>query len=132
MPAKSKKQQQFFGIVRAMQKGEMKPSGKAGEAAKTMKRKDVKDFAETKHKGLPSKVKKEASKRIIKKFTSYLNTIYETCELELDPTMVHNHLVDKLSDEEIYQAIKDIDPESHITSDSDRDDMISYLFSLMD
>ena len=55
--AMSKKQQQFFGIVRGMQKGDTPKKGKAGEAAKEMKQKDVKDFASTKHKGLPEKVK---------------------------------------------------------------------------
>ena len=53
--AVSKKQQQFFGIVRAMQKGDMKKGGEAGEVAKDMKVSDVKDFAKTKHKGLPTK-----------------------------------------------------------------------------
>jgi hypothetical protein len=55
--SKSIKQQQFFGIVRGMQKGDTPKKGKAGEAAKEMKQKDVKDFAKTKHKGLPEKVK---------------------------------------------------------------------------
>ena len=55
--AVSKKQQQFFGIVRAMQKGDMPKSGEAGEVAKDMKKSDVKDFAKTKHKGLPTKKK---------------------------------------------------------------------------
>ena len=53
----SKKQQEFFGVVRSMQKGKTPKKGKAGEAAKEMKQKDVKDFASTKHKGLPEKVK---------------------------------------------------------------------------
>ena len=57
--AVSKKQQQFFGIVRAMQKGDMKKGGEAGEVAKDMKVSDVKDFAKTKHKGLPAKKKSE-------------------------------------------------------------------------
>ncbi len=51
----SKKQQEFFGIVRGMQKGDITKKGKAGEAAKEMKKKDVKDFASTKHKNLPNK-----------------------------------------------------------------------------
>src|SRR6056300_397425 len=55
--AVSKKQQQFFGIVRAMQKGDMPKGGEAGEVAKDMKKSDVKDFAKTKHKGLPTKKK---------------------------------------------------------------------------
>ena len=51
-----------MGIVHALQKGDIKPSqasGKAKEMAKSMKKGDVKDFAATKHKGLPKKVKKE-------------------------------------------------------------------------
>lgn len=55
MPAVSKKQQQFFGVVRSMQKGETPKSGKAGEAAKKMSKSDVHDFAATKTKGLPTK-----------------------------------------------------------------------------
>jgi len=56
MPSKSKKQQKFMGMVRAVQKGELSP-GKVGskvrEAAKDMSYTSVKHFAETKHKGLP-------------------------------------------------------------------------------
>ena len=61
MPAVSKKQQRFFGIVRAIQKGEMTPTTpETAKAAADMKKSDVKDFASTKHKGLPEKkVKKE-------------------------------------------------------------------------
>ena len=59
MPALSKKQQKFFGIVRAIQKGEMAPiSPETAKAAETMKKSDVKDFASTKHEGLPEKKKK--------------------------------------------------------------------------
>ena len=54
--AVSRKQQRFFGMIRAAQKGEMKnPSPEVAKAAATMKKKDVKDFASTKHKGLPEK-----------------------------------------------------------------------------
>ena len=61
MPAVSKAQQKFFGIVRAIQKGEMAPTTpETAKAASDMKKSDVKDFASTKHKGLPEKkVKKE-------------------------------------------------------------------------
>ena len=56
MPAVSKAQQKFFGTVRAIQKGEMAPTTpETAKAAATMKKKDVKDFASTKHKGLPMK-----------------------------------------------------------------------------
>ena len=57
MPAVSKKQQKFFGIVRAIQKGEMAPTTpETARAAEDMKKGDVKKFASTKHKGLPNKV----------------------------------------------------------------------------
>ena len=58
MPAVSKKQQKFFGIVRAIQKGEMAPTTpETAKAISDMKKSDVKDFASTKHKGLPEKKK---------------------------------------------------------------------------
>ena len=57
MPALSKKQQRFFGIVRAIQKGEQAPTTpETAKAARDMKKGDVKDFASTKHKKLPEKV----------------------------------------------------------------------------
>ena len=56
MPALSKKQQRFFGIVRAIQKGEQAPTTpETAKAAEDMKKTDVKKFASTKHKGLPEK-----------------------------------------------------------------------------
>ena len=63
MPAVSKKQQRFFGIVRAAQKGTLKAEKtlEVQRAAASMKRKDVKDFASTKHKGLPEKKKMNES-----------------------------------------------------------------------
>ncbi len=55
--AVSKAQQKFFGMVRAKQKGEMDDaSPEVAKAAKSMSKKDVKDFAKTKHKNLPDKV----------------------------------------------------------------------------
>ena len=65
MPALSKKQQKFMGIVRSIQKGEQpasKFSKDAQDVAKDMKKKDVKKFAATKHKGLP--MKKEVLKKL--------------------------------------------------------------------
>ena len=59
MPAKSKKQQMFMGMVHAVQKGDIKaPSVAVGKAARTIKPSTVKEFAETKRKGLPMKKKK--------------------------------------------------------------------------
>ena len=50
-----------MGIVRAYQKGTLKtpPTLEVQRAASSMKKKDVKKFASTKHKGLPEKVKSE-------------------------------------------------------------------------
>ena len=68
MPASSKSQQRFFGVVKAMQKGDIPKKGKAGKIAKQMTKKDVDDFASTKHKGKPEKVKREMKVRnLIKK-----------------------------------------------------------------
>ena len=55
--AVSKKQQKFMGMVHAAQKGEKPASKEVAKVAKTMKKKDAEDFASTKHKGLPEKVK---------------------------------------------------------------------------
>ena len=68
MPAQSKSQQRFFGVVKAMQKGDIPKKGRAGKIAKTMDKDDVDDFASTKHKGKPEKVKREQRVReLIKK-----------------------------------------------------------------
>ena len=57
--AVSKSQQKFMGMVHAAQKGEKPASKEVAKVAKTMGKKDAKDFASTKHKGLPEKVKEE-------------------------------------------------------------------------
>lgn len=62
MPAVSKKQQRFMGIVHGLQKGTVDPSrvsGKAVEVAQNIKKKDATDFASTKATGLP--LRKKAS-----------------------------------------------------------------------
>lgn len=55
MPAVSKAQQRFMGMVHAAQKGEEPASADVAKAAKEIDPKDAKDFASTKHKGLPMK-----------------------------------------------------------------------------
>ncbi len=85
MPAVSKKQQRFFGIVRAIQKGEMSPTTpETAKAAADMKKSDVKDFASTKHKKLPEKkVAKEAADysqrdKIMKKAKPFHKHLYKS------------------------------------------------------
>jgi hypothetical protein len=61
--AVSQQQQKFMGMVHAMQKGE-KIKGASKElkkAAKEMPKKAAKDYAATKHAGLPKKVKEESA-----------------------------------------------------------------------
>jgi hypothetical protein len=67
MPSSSKQQQKFMGMVHALQKGDMKQSDASPEikkVAKDMNPSDVKDFASTKHSGLPKRVKQEIVKRL--------------------------------------------------------------------
>ena len=63
MPAVSRAQQRFMGMVYATKKGDMtNPSPEVAKAAASMKKSDAKDFASTKHKKLPEKkVAKEAA-----------------------------------------------------------------------
>ena len=72
MPSSSKQQQKFMGMVHALKKGDIKPSDvsqSVKDAAKSMSKKDAKDFASTPHKNLPRKVKQE----ILKKLKEYAN-----------------------------------------------------------
>ncbi len=56
MPAKSKRQQRFFGMVHAVQQGKMKaPSKRVAEVARTISKSDADEFASTRRKGLPKK-----------------------------------------------------------------------------
>ena len=77
MPAVSKAQQRFMGMVHATQKGDMEnPSPEVEKAADSMSDKDAKDFASTSHKGLPNKVKSESInklKEIIKGMIDEMN-----------------------------------------------------------
>ena len=69
MPAQSKAQQRFMGMVHAAQKGETPASADVAKAAKEIDPKDAKDFASTSHKGLPSKketISKERLKVLVK------------------------------------------------------------------
>ena len=70
----SKSQQRFFGMVRKAQKeGEKKASSpEVARVASSIKMKDAKKFASTKHKGLPEKkVKKESFESGVMKARRY-------------------------------------------------------------
>ena len=69
MPAVSKAQQRFMGMVHAAQKGEEPASPEVAKVAADMKKSDAKDFASTKHKGLPTHketITKERLKELVK------------------------------------------------------------------
>ena len=66
--ASSKSQQRFFGMVDALKKGDNVKGATPDmrKAAKDMSNKDVKDFARTKHKGLPNRVSEAVNVQAIK------------------------------------------------------------------
>lgn len=82
MPAVSKSQQRFMGMVHAAQKGDMEnPSPEVARAANSMSDKDAKDFASTSHKGLPDKkeeqinqLKEKIRKMVREKMVDEMNT----------------------------------------------------------
>ena len=80
MPAVSKKQQRFFGMVRAAQKGEGAASPEVAKVADDISTKDAKKFAKTKHKGLPEKVKEESS----------CDSSYEKLKKKIGSKKMHN------------------------------------------
>jgi hypothetical protein len=59
MPAVSKAQQKFMGMVHAADKGETPASPEVAKVSADMKDSDAKDFASTKHDGLPDHVKEQ-------------------------------------------------------------------------
>jgi hypothetical protein len=79
MPAVSKAQQRFMGMVHSAKKGDMEnPSPEVAKAADSMSDKDAKDFASTSHKGLPHRIKEMvlAELRSVKAIqTDYSNVV---------------------------------------------------------
>lgn len=75
MPAVSKAQQRFMGMVHAIHNGSFKgkPSKKLRDAANSLSRQDAKDFASTKIKGLPEKKASMFDEMFVKGFLSRLS-----------------------------------------------------------
>lgn len=59
VPSKSKSQQRLFGMVRDCQKTGKCASPDIRKLADNIGDKDAEDFAKTKHKGLPNRIKKK-------------------------------------------------------------------------
>ena len=102
MPAVSQKQQKFFGIVRAIQKGEQAPTTpETAKAAADMKKGDVKKFASTKHKGLPEKKKIEEDKQIKKIVKQLRKSVKshekqaDTLEKKIEEQLTYKHFINK-------------------------------------
>lgn len=132
--AVSKKQQEFFGVVRAMQKGKLPKKGKAGKAAKDMSKKDVKDFASTKHKGLPIHANEETSplmtlakQKMANNYISAVNKTYPTLtfgegELEEKITnLVEKHIHPSMTKNDLITTIKNLVTESPIIEELDEE-----------
>ena len=64
MPAVSKAQQKFMGMVHAAQQGEKAASPAVAEAAASMSKKSAKDFASTSHAGLPEHKKQRRMRKV--------------------------------------------------------------------
>ena len=85
MPAKSKAQQRFMGLVKSYQDGDVpasKVSKSVKDAAKSMDKGDVEDYASTKHKGKPEKVTEGKLDRIAKALFKDLNKKFPNFDTE--------------------------------------------------
>ena len=105
MPAVSKKQQKFFGIVRSVQKGEQSPTTpEVAKAASDMKKGDVKKFASTKHKGLPEKKKIEEDRQI-KKIIKQLRKSVKAHDKQADT--LEKKIEEQISFPQMQQRVRD-------------------------
>ena len=105
MPAVSKKQQKFFGIVRSIQKGEQAPTTpETAKAAEDMKKGDVKKFASTKHKGLPEKKKIEEDRQI-KKIIKQLRKSVKAHDKQADT--LEKKIEEQISFPQMQQRVRD-------------------------
>jgi hypothetical protein len=87
MPAQSKAQQRFMGMVHAAQKGDLEnPSKEVEKAADSMSDKDAKDFASTSHTGLPDHVKEQvlAELRSVRTISKDLTKVIDGIQQYLD------------------------------------------------
>lgn len=85
MPSKSRSQQRLFGAVYKCKKTGECVSPEIKKIANSISKKNAEDFAKTKHKGLPEKVKNKKKKKKKKgKFTEWLNSknLSEDCGIK--------------------------------------------------
>ena len=113
MPSKSKAQQRFMGMVYGLKKGEVSPSDvsvKVKKAASSINKGDAEDFASTKHKGKPEKVKKETMVReLIRKLVREIMTEGKFKKLTLSNDMKTKIKVSKIIKQLRLKIDKDYD-----------------------
>ena len=107
MPAKSKEQQRLFGWVHAYQKGECKDAPEnIKDIANSISKKDAKEFAETKHKGLPEKVKhkKKMNENRIQITESDIREMVYACINEVSDALAA--VERRKQDKELFSSLK--------------------------
>ena len=103
MPAKSKSQQRFMGMVHQCQKSGKCASKEVEKVAASIKASDATDFAETKHKNLPNKVKAESVTFREYMLESYINLFELNSRAEM--AEVENHLTQMFAEFGIQRAV---------------------------
>ena len=96
MPAQSKQQQKFMGLVKAYKEGDVDSSEvtkKVKDAAKSMTKKEVDDFASTKHKGLPKKVEKTKKESYIRNVKMIEESLIKLVQKHITPSMTKKDLL---------------------------------------
>lgn len=122
MPAKSKNQQEFFGMALSVKRGETSRSEVSDDVLKVvdnMSEKEIRDFAKTKHKGLPTKVKEQKIiklKDLLEWAPGDENILYkevEAHESKINRTAPHTRLKDIL--ESLRKRVENRLPESKVS-----------------
>ena len=107
--AKSVAQRNFMGMVDAYKKGDMPDASPAiKKAAKSMTKKEVKDFAKTKHKGLPEHVNEAVDKETEEKIRKTVREMLKSGELPKDERVemaeYYNNILDKAIGKKINEV----------------------------
>ena len=129
--AVSQQQQKFMGMAHAMQKGE-KIKGASPElkkVAKTMKKSDVKDFAATKHEGLPKKVKEADAEPKAKKSggMEFGKGVYEAMNDNLESLITESMNVNvSMSTNDAGEPTKSIT----VSAEGEQAEMLAQLLNL--
>jgi hypothetical protein len=135
--AVSQQQQKFMGMAHAIQKGE-KIKGASPElkkVAKTMKKSDVTDFAATKHKGLPKKVKSKEEEveetsdapKKAKGGIQFGQGVYESMNAKLENMITESMNVSvSMSTNDAGEPTKSI----NVSADGEQAEMLAQLLNL--